>query len=70
MQDKRNYGEYQEQVNETTGNVKHGESADPCDQQNDEQNCPDTHNVLLNAFEFVTCQRLRETHFFAMKPIL
>jgi hypothetical protein len=36
MQNKGNDREYQEQVNHSRGDVKHGEPAQPCDQQNDE----------------------------------
>jgi hypothetical protein len=46
VKDEGNHREYQQQVDQTACNVKHGEAADPRDQQNNEQDCPDTHVFL------------------------
>jgi hypothetical protein len=34
-------------VNQSTGNMKHGKTAKPCDQQNNEQYGPDAHYLPL-----------------------
>jgi hypothetical protein len=43
MQDQRDHGKDEQQVNQSSSDVKHCETADPCNQQDDEQDCPDTH---------------------------
>lgn len=43
MQDQRNYSENQQQVDQPASRVKKGEAANPSNQKNQEQYCPDTH---------------------------
>jgi hypothetical protein len=47
VQDERDHREYQKQVYQPSCNVKYREAADPRDQQNDEQDCPDAHVFFL-----------------------
>jgi hypothetical protein len=47
VQNQGNYREDQKQVDQTACHVKHRETTNPCDQQNHEQDCPDTHFSLL-----------------------
>jgi hypothetical protein len=44
MQDQGNNREDQQQVNKATGYMKDGEAANPSDQKNHKQDCPDTHD--------------------------
>jgi len=53
----RDHGENQQQVNQSAGHVKHSESAEPCNQQNDKQNCPDTH--IVSSSQGLAMPRLR-----------
>jgi hypothetical protein len=43
VQDQRDEREYEQQVDQPTSHVEDRKSANPCDQQNDEQYCPDAH---------------------------
>jgi hypothetical protein len=43
VQDQGDNREYQQQVDETACHMKHGESANPCDQKYNEQYRPDAH---------------------------
>jgi hypothetical protein len=43
MQDQRDHREYEQQVNQAAGHVKHSETANPRYQQHNEQDCPDAH---------------------------
>lgn len=47
MQDQGNHCEDKQQVDQSSGDVKHGKAANPCNQQNDEQYCPNAHFLLL-----------------------
>ncbi len=47
VQDQRNYGENQQQVNHRSCNVEHCKSAQPRDQQDNEQYRPNAHVALL-----------------------
>jgi hypothetical protein len=67
MQDQRDDREYQQQVDQTTSHVKHCESADPGDQQNDEQYCPDAHNLAPPQIELRGRQN-RGIHRNAIEP--
>jgi hypothetical protein len=53
MQNQRDYSKDQQQVDQSTRNVKHAEAGNPGNQQNDEQNCPNAHflSPLPNSFE-------------------
>jgi hypothetical protein len=53
MQDQSDYSKDQQQVDQSTRNVKHAEAGNPSNQQNDEQNCPNAHFIspLPNSFE-------------------
>jgi hypothetical protein len=52
MQNQRDYSKDQQQVDQSTRNVKHAEAGNPSNQQNDEQNCPNAH-FLFSFTEFV-----------------
>src|SRR5579859_1933092 len=43
MQDQGNHSEDKQQVDQSSRHMKHCEAANPCNQQNDEQYCPDAH---------------------------
>jgi hypothetical protein len=45
MQDQRNYGKYEQQVDEPARDMKNGEPAKPSDQQDHKQYCPDAHSA-------------------------
>jgi hypothetical protein len=47
MQHQRDDSEYEQQVDQPTGYVIHGEASNPGDQQDHEQHAPDTHSILL-----------------------
>ena len=47
MQDQGNQREHKQQMNQTPGNMKHRETADPRDQEHDKYDCPDTHVSLF-----------------------
>src|ERR1041384_5971346 len=46
MQDERNNRKHQKNMNQSSSNMEHPEPSNPCNQQNDEQNGPDTHLTL------------------------
>jgi hypothetical protein len=56
MQNQGDYSKDQQQVDESTRNVKHAEAGNPSNQQNDEQNCPNAHflSPLPNSFRGLT----------------
>jgi hypothetical protein len=45
MQDQRDYGKYEQQVNKSTRRVKHSETADPGDQKDHKQYRPNAHSA-------------------------
>ena len=45
MQDERNNRKHQKNMNQSSSNMEHPEPSNPCNQQNDEQNGPDTHLI-------------------------
>jgi hypothetical protein len=45
MHDQGDHSEYQQQVDQAAGDVEYREAAQPRNQQNYEQNCPDAHFV-------------------------
>jgi hypothetical protein len=53
VQDQGDHGEYQQQMYQSSRNMKHCEAAKPCDQQHDEQYGPDTH-LFASTFEMST----------------
>jgi len=57
MQDERDDREDEQEVNQPARNMEYRESADPCDQQDDEKDCPDTHRLLRPALEQKTPDR-------------
>jgi len=48
VQDQRNHGENQQQMYQSSCHVENRKSAQPCDQQDDEQYSPNAHLVLLS----------------------
>jgi len=60
MQDQGYYGEDQQKMDQSTRNMKHSKAAKPGDQQDDEQDCPNTHLSFSSACEMpVTARRNR-----------
>src|ERR1700727_516104 len=50
MHYERDYSKHQQQMDQPAGHMEHGETRDPCDQQNYEQYRPDAHNLLLQEY--------------------
>src|SRR5581483_940383 len=53
VQDQRNHGQDQQQVDQRAGDMKHPEAEDPSQQQDNEQNGEDTHLVPSDTKRFL-----------------
>src|ERR1700722_9822371 len=55
MENQGDYRKYQQKMYQSSGNMKHRKTTEPCDQQNNEQYRPDAHFILLR---FLRCPSL------------